>query len=159
MPRRWHPEDRPPRRFSLGVTIFLLSPIERLMELQGKVAVVTGASSGIGASIVRALARSGCRVVLAARSELELAKVAASCAEECETLVVPTDVRDEAQIRHLIEATVAKFGQLDILVNNAGFGVFKSSSSSLPPSSIRSCPSICVEHFWRPGTRCHICTR
>src|SRR5688500_4747574 len=96
----------------------------RSMTLTGKTAIVTGASSGIGASIVRALARGGCRVVLAARSETELEKVAASCADDCETLVVPTDVRDEEQVRRLIEATLAQFGQLDVLVNNAGFGVF-----------------------------------
>ena len=95
------------------------------MTLKDKVAIVTGASSGIGASIVRALSRGGCRVVLAARSELELEKVAASCAPEAETLVVPTDVRDERQIERLVEATLARFGQIDVLVNNAGFGVFK----------------------------------
>src|SRR5688500_978569 len=112
MPRRWRPEDRAPRRFSLGVTIFLLSPIEWLMELQGKVALVTGASSGIGASIVRALARQGCRVVLAARSEGDLAKVAASCPEQAETLIVATDVRDERQVQRMIETTMERFGQI-----------------------------------------------
>jgi NADP-dependent 3-hydroxy acid dehydrogenase YdfG len=95
------------------------------MELKGKVALVTGASSGIGASIVRALARCGFRIVLAARSEIDLKKVAASCPEGTETLVVPTDVRDEEQVRRMVERTIERFGQLDVLVNNAGLGVFK----------------------------------
>jgi 3-oxoacyl-[acyl-carrier protein] reductase len=95
------------------------------MELKGKVALVTGASSGIGASIVRALARCGCRIVLAARGEAELRKVAESCPEGTETLVIQTDVRDESQVRRAVEGAVTAFGQLDILVNNAGLGVFK----------------------------------
>jgi 3-oxoacyl-[acyl-carrier protein] reductase len=95
------------------------------MDLHRKVALVTGASSGIGASIVRALARRGCSVVLAARSETELAKVAASCGEGAETLVVPTDVRDEDQVRLMVGRTIETYGRVDILVNNAGLGVFK----------------------------------
>ena len=95
------------------------------MELKGKVALVTGASSGIGASIVRALARAGCTVVLAARSESDLATVADSCAAEAQTLIVPTDVRDKEQVRRMIETTVAAHGRIDVLVNNAGLGIFK----------------------------------
>ena len=95
------------------------------MDLQGKVALVTGASSGTGASIVRALARNGCSVVLAARSESDLAKVAASCGADARTLVVPTDVRDEDQVRRMVETAIVELGRVDILVNNAGLGVFK----------------------------------
>lgn len=95
------------------------------MDLKGKVALVTGASSGIGASIVRALSRAGCTVVLAARSEADLRKVADSCPEDADTHIVPTDVRDEAQVRRMVETTLAIEGRLDILVNNAGRGMFK----------------------------------
>jgi NADP-dependent 3-hydroxy acid dehydrogenase YdfG len=91
-------------------------------HLEGKSAIVTGASSGIGSETVRALAREGANVVLAARREDRLAEIA----EEVETdhgvatLVVPTDITDEAAVEGLVERTVEEFGGLDVLVNNAG---------------------------------------
>src|SRR5689334_11579821 len=89
-----------------------------------KVALVTGASSGIGASIVRILARNGYSIALAARNELDLKKVAASCPDS-NTIVIPTDVRDEAQVQRMVDRTIESFGQIDVLVNNAGLGMFK----------------------------------
>jgi NAD(P)-dependent dehydrogenase (short-subunit alcohol dehydrogenase family) len=86
--------------------------------MQGKVALVTGASRGIGAATARALSEGGASVVLAARDADALAEVAASLPGPA--TVVPTDVTDEAQLGRLVEATLAAYGRLDAAVNNAG---------------------------------------
>jgi NADP-dependent 3-hydroxy acid dehydrogenase YdfG len=90
--------------------------------LDGKTALVTGASSGIGEATAHALARDGARVALAARREEALNDVAETIETEygAETLVVPTNVRDEASVETMTETTVSEFGGLDVLVNNAG---------------------------------------
>jgi NADP-dependent 3-hydroxy acid dehydrogenase YdfG len=90
--------------------------------LAGNVGIITGASSGIGSETAHALARDGADVVLAARREEELKELAGDIetAHGTETLVVPTDVTDEAAVEELIETTIGEFGGLDVLVNNAG---------------------------------------
>jgi len=89
--------------------------------LDGEVALVTGASSGIGEATAEALADAGASVALAARRESELEAVADHIeAEGGEVLVVPTDVTDEEQVEAMVETTVSELGGLDILVNNAG---------------------------------------
>ena len=91
------------------------------MRLKGKVAIVTGASQGIGQAIALAFAREGARVVLAARSRANLEGTAKKVAALAGTsLVVPTDVTDEGQARALIGRTLAEYGTLDVLVNNSG---------------------------------------
>ncbi len=95
------------------------------MDPKGKAALVTGASSGIGAAIVRALVMAGSRVALAARTESQMKQVCASLPEEAQTLVLPTDVSKEDDVRKAVDATVRHFGGIDILINNAGFGIFK----------------------------------
>ncbi len=86
-----------------------------------QVAIVTGASAGIGRSLALQLAGQGARVALAARRAGRLEDVAAECRQRGgEALVVPTDVSDEAQCQALIDATVRAFGRLDLLINNAG---------------------------------------
>ncbi|WP_265109050.1 SDR family oxidoreductase [Halosolutus halophilus] len=91
-------------------------------RLDERTAIVTGASSGIGAATCRALADRGANVVLAARSEDRLAELAdeLETTHDAETLVVPTNVRDEAAVDDLIAETVETFGGIDVLVNNAG---------------------------------------
>ena len=89
------------------------------MDLTGNVAVVTGASSGIGEAAARTLAREGCTVALAARREDRLEALADEIGAE-KSLVVPTDVSDEADAAALIERTRERLGGVDILVNNAG---------------------------------------
>jgi NADP-dependent 3-hydroxy acid dehydrogenase YdfG len=89
--------------------------------LDDRVALVTGASSGIGEATAEALADAGASVALAARREDELRAVADRIESEGgDALVVPTDVTDEEQVRAMIEATVDEFDRLDVLVNNAG---------------------------------------
>jgi short-subunit dehydrogenase len=89
-----------------------------------KVIIVTGSSDGIGAEVARQLAgKHGAQLalVLAARNEDRLRDVAADClALGAQTLIVKTDVGNEAQCRHLIAATIEKFGRIDALINNAG---------------------------------------
>ncbi len=90
-------------------------------SLQDRVAVVTGASTGIGAAIAQAFAAAGARVVLAARSQDKLAAlVAAITATGGKAVAVAADVTSEADVAHLFAATQSAFGPLDILVNNAG---------------------------------------
>lgn len=90
-------------------------------DLDGKVAVVTGASSGIGEATAKSLSEEGADVVLAARREEELRELADQIETEGgDTLVVPTDVTDEADIQELVDRTVEEFDRLDVLVNNAG---------------------------------------
>ena len=94
-------------------------------DLSGRTALVTGATAGIGRATVRALAEAGADVALAARREERLAEIAETVAADhgVETLPVPTDVREEAQVEAMVERTVERFGGLDVLVNNAGLGV------------------------------------
>ena len=88
------------------------------------VAVVTGASGGIGAATAVALARRGHAVVLAARRADRLAEVAAQCEQAGgRGVVMPTDMADAAQVEALIADTAERFGRIDVLVNNAGFGI------------------------------------
>jgi 3-oxoacyl-[acyl-carrier protein] reductase len=94
-------------------------------NLEGKVAIVTGAGRGIGCSIALALARNGVRVSLAARSEDELQRVRDQIEAVGGTaLCRPTDVGREEDAVALVQETVKRFERLDILVNNAGTGVF-----------------------------------
>ena len=93
------------------------------MEIQGSVVTVTGASSGIGRASARSFARAGAKVVLAARSAETINAVAEELRRQgYEALAIPTDVRDQTQVQHLIEATCVSYGHLDMLLNNAALG-------------------------------------
>jgi NAD(P)-dependent dehydrogenase (short-subunit alcohol dehydrogenase family) len=90
-------------------------------DLEGRVAVVTGASTGIGRGIARAFATAGMRVVLASQNVDRLAAAVDELrAEGAEVVGVPTDVSDEAAVRALAAATLDTFGAVHVLVNNAG---------------------------------------
>ena len=96
------------------------------MLTQGKIAVVTGGGSGIGRATAHALLEAGWNVVLAGRRRDMLEETAALApignegAPPPRTLVVPTDLRDPAQIAALFDAVKATYGRIDLLFNNAG---------------------------------------
>ncbi|HMN28553.1 MAG TPA: SDR family oxidoreductase [Caldilineaceae bacterium] len=93
------------------------------MSTEHKVALITGAGTGIGKHSALALLREGYAVVLAGRREEPLRAVVTEAGEAGErTLVVPTDVGDPASVRALFAKTVERFGRLDLLFNNAGAG-------------------------------------
>ena len=95
--------------------------ISKPKTLADKIAIVTGASSGIGAVTAFELARRGAQVVLAARSVDELeAQVSAITQAGYRAVAIPTDVTDLAQVTRLTEQTLGMFGRVDVLVNNAG---------------------------------------
>src|SRR5919107_4948369 len=92
--------------------------------LKSKVAVVTGASSGIGEATARALSGRGAAVVLAARAEEKLRFLEREIfAAGGRALCVKTDVTDRDSVETMVERTTEEFGSLDILVNNAGLGL------------------------------------
>jgi NAD(P)-dependent dehydrogenase (short-subunit alcohol dehydrogenase family) len=90
-------------------------------QLVGKVALITGASRGIGAATVRQLSAAGASVVLAGRVEATLEDVARSLPSGSRYLVVPADMAQTSDLERLVERVVSSMGGLDILVNNAGF--------------------------------------
>src|ERR1017187_4103755 len=97
-------------------------------DLHGRVALVTGASRGIGKALAVRLAREGADVVVAAKSEQSSERLPGSIHETADeiralgrrAIAVPTDVRDEEAVRRMIERAIDELGRLDILVNNAG---------------------------------------
>jgi short-subunit dehydrogenase len=90
------------------------------MKIKNKVTIVTGASQGIGEATAKHLAHLGAQVVLAARSKEKIEKLS----QELQgTLAVVTDMRENGDIRKLVEKTLKKYGRIDILINNAGQGM------------------------------------
>ena len=90
-------------------------------RFRGKVALVTGASSGIGEAVASRLAAAGMRVAVCARRKERLDALVAR-AGDAEVLPLAVDLRDEAQILRMFEAVREKWGGVDVLVNNAGLG-------------------------------------
>jgi short-subunit dehydrogenase len=100
------------------------------------VAIVTGASSGIGAATAHELARRGATVVLAARRVAELNAQAQDIQDAGgEAMAVPTDMADSNQVMRLAERTLTVFGRIDVLVNNAGAAWSRPLASS-PPDEV-----------------------
>lgn len=89
-------------------------------QLKGKITIITGAGTGIGKGIAKAFAREGANLVIASRNIRNLERTADELGEFGNVLVVPTDVTEEDQVKHLFDRTLAAFGRLDILVNNSG---------------------------------------
>jgi 3-oxoacyl-[acyl-carrier protein] reductase len=100
-----------------------------MTSLEGKVAIVTGASGGIGAAVARQLSEAGVKLGLASRTGDDLGLA--------DAVALPCDVRDPDQLDALTEATVDRFGRLDIPVANAGVGAYGLLSTSRRSSSTR----------------------
>lgn len=87
-----------------------------------KIALVTGAGSGIGRAVAIELHQDGWTIVLAGRREMELLETANECNVE-RTLIVPTDINNPESVKHLFNQTKKSFGRLDLLFNNAGVNI------------------------------------
>ena len=97
--------------------------MKNYLDISGKFAIVTGASSGLGRQFALCLAEQGANVAIVARRVEKLEEVKKEItAYGVKCLVVPCDVTDTAQIKKAVEATVKEFGRIDILINNAGAG-------------------------------------
>ncbi len=108
------------------------------MGLKGKLALVTGASRGIGKACARVLAKEGCDVVICARGKEALEKAAEEIkAEGLQVLAVQADVAKPEDIRSMVAKTVEKLGRIDVLVNNAGTGRL-SAMLQLPEEEFRT---------------------
>ena len=103
-------------------------------SLEGKSALVTGASRGIGAAIALAFAEAGADVALAARSTSDIEQLAGKIeATGRRALAITTDVTDPEQVRSCVEQTIGTFGKIDVLVNNAGGTKFMAPLVDLRP--------------------------
>ncbi len=106
-------------------------------SLQGKVILITGASSGIGEALARECARYGASVVLAARRKQRLDKLAEDINKfGGEALAVKTDISKEEDVRRMVTVTMKRFKHIDVLVNNAAYGVF-GPVDEIPPKEMR----------------------
>jgi len=107
--------------------------ITDMYRLDGRVAIVTGASSGLGVAFAQALAEAGADVVLGAR-RVDRLEATAQLVRDAgrRVLAVATDVADPAQCQALVDAAMAEFGQVDILVNNAGIGTAAPATRETP---------------------------
>jgi len=125
------------------------------MRLQDKVAIVTGASRGIGEAIALGYAREGAHVVLAARTEDDLDRVAGLIRDAgCKALPIVTDVTDEESVKHMVAAAASTFGRIDVLVNNAGGGMWRHVNRTsmetwnwLIGVNLTG-PFLCTKHVW-----------
>lgn len=105
------------------------------MELRERVAIVTGASRGLGRAMALALAERGVRVAVAARGRPELEQAAESIRRAGgKALAVVADVRDEAQVESLAATVIGHYGRVDVLVNNAGLMVGDAAFTEVTPT-------------------------
>lgn len=93
------------------------------MELSNKIIWITGASSGIGEALAYECINNGAKVIISARRENELQRVAANCKTKPENvLVLPLDLEHTENIEEKVNAVIQKFGRIDVLINNSGMG-------------------------------------
>ena len=111
-----------------------------------KVALITGASAGIGRATAFAFARQGFSLILAARTPEPLTETAIALekAQNCDVFPVPTDVSDPAQVNLLVEKAIGRFEQIDLLVNNAGI----CASGPFVDTSLEQWQQVMNVNFW-----------
>ena len=108
--------------------------------LEGKVAVITGSSRGLGLAIAQAYAREGAAVVLASRSSTALAEAAEALERQgARASWQVTDVGELEQVKALADHVVKMFGNIDIWVNNAGYGGIYGPTATIAPQDSRAC--------------------
>jgi NAD(P)-dependent dehydrogenase (short-subunit alcohol dehydrogenase family) len=90
------------------------------MDLQGRVAIVTGAGGGVGRATTKRLYEEDCRVVLVGRDRSKLSKVIKEFKDDKKLLAISADISKEAEVLSVVEQTISAFDTVDILVNNAG---------------------------------------
>ena len=91
--------------------------MKKILKLSGKIAIVTGGSRGIGFATAKIFAENGAKVIITAKDSKRLEK---SVSEIPNTIGIAADIRNENDVKKVVEQTIKKFGKLDILVNNAG---------------------------------------
>lgn len=101
-----------------------------MKKLEGKVAVITGASKGIGEGITRVYAKYGAKLVLAARGEKVMEFASQLRDEGYDAIGIMTDVSDKSSVENLVKTAIEKYGTIDVLVNNAGVCVLGDLMSS-----------------------------
>src|SRR5947209_10503748 len=124
MPEQWT-GGRKTLAVAAGAGIGLLGRelLQRMREadLRGQVALITGGSRGLGLLLAREFARAGCRLVICARDDGELARAREELEQQGATVrAVRCDVADRGQVDELVAAATRSFGRVDLLVNNAG---------------------------------------
>jgi NAD(P)-dependent dehydrogenase (short-subunit alcohol dehydrogenase family) len=93
----------------------------KMIDLEGKVVLITGSSRGLGLAIAEQFALAGAKLALCARDEEELARARMQVSEfGAQVIAIPCDISDPEQVKRCVEQATAHFGQIDILVNNAG---------------------------------------
>jgi NAD(P)-dependent dehydrogenase (short-subunit alcohol dehydrogenase family) len=107
------------------------------MSIEGKVAVVTGGSKGIGFAIAEALSKNGANVFICARDKTELKRAIDDLSRSGRAEGEVCDVRSETQVRMMLEECERVFGGVDILVNNAGIGIMGKTVEEISPDEFR----------------------
>ncbi|HEU5262801.1 MAG TPA: SDR family NAD(P)-dependent oxidoreductase [Gemmatimonadales bacterium] len=125
------------------------------MNIQGKSVLITGASSGIGAALARAVADAGGRPLLLARREAELRQVADSLGPGADARVYPVDLSDPKAVDDVADRITAEVGTPDVLVNNAGAGRWKFVDETTPEEAIQMMAvpyfaAFCITHAFLP---------
>ena len=123
-------------------------------KLTGKVALITGASAGIGQACARALAQEGAHLVLTARRQERLDQLKREAEKAgTEAISVIGDAREESTAIKTVEAATQAFGRIDILINNTGWATTRTSSTPALRSSMTSWTPTFAQRFCSPGTR------
>lgn len=116
-------------------------------RLEGKVAIVTGSTMGIGAAVARRFVAEGARVVINSHRDDDHAAAMRAELGADNSLFVQADVADQAATRRLVDLTIERFGQIDVLVNNAGVNVF-ADPLELTNEDWQRCMSVDLEGAW-----------